>query len=88
MPSQTISDFLLSKGTLGFVCLLLIIALGMIWKVWRDDTKSWGTERAALYATQREQERENMKLIITMSDELKSVLNDIKTNLAIMGQQK
>lgn len=87
MP-EDITNFLISKGTLGVLCFLLILALGIVWKVWRDDTKAFGAERTALNAELRNLQTEYIKRISAMSDELKTVLVEIKTNIALMLNQR
>jgi len=87
MPDE-ILNFLLSKGTLGLLCFLLLLALGAVWKTWRDDTKAFNVERSALYEQSRHEQQENLKLVMTISDEVKTVLNDVKTNLTLLLQRR
>ena len=87
MPGEILNVFL-SKGTLGLLCALLVIALGAIWKSWRDDTRAFNTERTALYEQARKQETENLRMILAISDDVKTVLNDVKTNLTLLLNQK
>lgn len=86
MPEQ-VTNFLLSKGTLGLLCFLLIVALGIVWKCWRDDTRSFNAERTALNTEIRSLQIEYTKRISTMSDKLESVLVDIKTNIVLILNQ-
>ena len=79
--SEQVIEFLLSKGVLGFICILLLFVVIALWKTWRDDTKSFSQERTALYEQSREQERGNLTIMM-------GVLNDVKTSLALLLQRQ
>jgi hypothetical protein len=76
-----ITQELLRQGFLGVLLVASWVIIGILWNVWRKESKEWETERTTLYKEARQREQEQFTLMAQTFQGFQGVLIEMKTML-------